>query len=146
MSAQIRQSTPDSGLDLSHFPSKVFETIQAVPSSLGSGHPNIEEFPAESGPLGIHPRVESHCGHPTWVCIPRVTFQTGLYPQRSRVSGFGRRKGCISGGGSETAVERIWHTQNSQGQILVLAVRIKSLKRYRVSPLRSEERTLRSED
>ena len=40
--AHIRQSTPDSGLGLSHFRANVFNIFQVVPSSLGSwGDPRV---------------------------------------------------------------------------------------------------------
>ena len=46
----------------------------------------------------------------------------------------------ISGRGSETfAVERIWHTSDSHGQILVLALRQRSLKCFKLVPLRLEQ-------
>ena len=38
-----------------------------------------------------------------------------------------------------SAVERIWHIQDSQGQILALALRLKSLKLYKVFPFRVDE-------
>ena len=37
-----------------------------------------------------------------------------------------------------TAVEQMWHMQDSHGQILALALRQKSLQRLKLFPLRSE--------
>jgi len=39
---------------------------------------------------------------------------------------------------SRAAVERIWHTQDSKGQIMVLAFRQKSLKPFKLFPLDPE--------
>ena len=36
-----------------------------------------------------------------------------------------------------TAVEKIWHTYDSQGQILALAFMYRSLKPFKMFPLRS---------
>ena len=38
----------------------------------------------------------------------------------------------------DTALETIWHIQDSQGQILALVVRKQALKCFRLFPLRSE--------
>ena len=42
-SAHIRQSRPDSGLDLSYFRTKDLKTIYAVPFSLENGHRNASD-------------------------------------------------------------------------------------------------------
>jgi len=45
--------------------------------------------------------------------------------------------GVGAGGDGKTAVERMWHIPDSQGQILALYFRQKSLKSYKLFPPRS---------
>ena len=48
------------------------------------------------------------------------------------------RTSCVTSPAICTAVERVWHTYDIQGQILALTCRYKTLKSRRVFPLRSD--------
>ena len=62
-------------------------------------------------------------GHGAWGKVIPCALNTNAEAIRSR---FGL-----------AAVERVWHTQDSQGQILALVFRLKSVNPFKVLPLRS---------
>ena len=74
-------------------------------------------------------------------CAPSFSSLTMLVPKSSQSwNGLLEPHSCSDqhSSGLVDCVERIWHIQDSQGQVLALAFRLKSLKLVKLLPLRSE--------
>ena len=108
-SAHIRQSRPDSGLDIQV---KVLKTLQSVPSSLGNG--------MRSGPRAAPPVSRLVTSE-----HPRITVQT-------------RQRWGENDPGATTVSIDMAHTRQSRPDS-GLGFQGKSLKHSQVFPLRSEE-------